>query len=197
MAIRWDWLEPLLTVPFVPALGPIHPAAITPGLFADVTAIAGTGRFLPHDKDARWGGRKDEHVLAGAITQEPGLVLIPTLSARRASCVKVHVYSQDPRGARSFEEGVPESELSIPSRRSSSASLSASARSRAASRPARSSPISASFAPAPPAAARSQHAARRRHQARAHRARAAGSHSHRQRSNRRTPNRTPRARATT
>jgi hypothetical protein len=58
MAIRWDWLEPLLTVPYVPALGPAHPAAITPGLFTDVTVIAGTGRFLPHDKDARWGGCK-------------------------------------------------------------------------------------------------------------------------------------------
>ena len=33
------------------------------------------------------------------IVQEPGLVLVPALSTRRASCVKVHVYSQDPRGA--------------------------------------------------------------------------------------------------
>jgi len=99
MGIRWDWLKPLITAPYVPTLGPAHPAALTPGLFADVIGIAGTGGFLPHDKDRRWADRKDEQVLAGAITQEPGLVLIPALSTRRSSCVKVHVYSQDPRGA--------------------------------------------------------------------------------------------------
>jgi hypothetical protein len=37
-------------------------------------------------------------VLTSAIAQEPGLVLIPTLSTGRTSCVKVHVYSRDPRG---------------------------------------------------------------------------------------------------
>jgi GNAT superfamily N-acetyltransferase len=99
MAIRWDWLQPLITVPYVPALGPVHPDAVTPGLLADVTGIAGTGRFLPYDKDLRWGGRKDECVLADAIVQEPGLVLVPVLSTRRASCVKVCVYSREPREA--------------------------------------------------------------------------------------------------
>ena len=99
MGISWDWLQPLITAPYVPALGPVHPAAVTSGLFTEVIAIAGTGRFLPHDKDRRWAGRKDEHVLASAIVQEPGLVLIPTLSTRRSPCVKVHVYSRDPRAA--------------------------------------------------------------------------------------------------
>jgi len=88
-----------MTAPYVPTLGPAHPRAITPGLFADVLQVAGTGRFLPHDKDRRWAGRKDEQVLAEAITAEPGLVLVPTLSTRGNSCVKVHIYSQDPRGA--------------------------------------------------------------------------------------------------
>jgi GNAT superfamily N-acetyltransferase len=88
-----------MTAPYLPTLGPVHPAAVTSDLFGDVIAIAGTGQFLPHDKDRRWAGRKDEHVLAEAVIQEPGLVLIPALSTRRASCVKVHVYSQDPRGA--------------------------------------------------------------------------------------------------
>ena len=100
MGIRWDWLQPLITAPYVPTLGPAHPQAITPGLFADVVGIARTGRFLPHDKDRRWAGRKDERVLAGAITQEPGLVLVPTLSSRRHT-VKIHIYSQHPRGAMS------------------------------------------------------------------------------------------------
>jgi ribosomal protein S18 acetylase RimI-like enzyme len=99
MAIRWDWLQPLITVPYMPALGPVHPDAFDPGLVADVTGIAGTGRFLPYDKDSRWGGSKDEIVLAGAVVQEPGLVLVPTLSTRRVQRVKVCVYSRDPRGA--------------------------------------------------------------------------------------------------
>jgi ribosomal protein S18 acetylase RimI-like enzyme len=99
MAIRWDWLQPLITVPYMPALGPVHPDAFDPGLVADVTGVAGTGRFLPYDKDSRWGGSKDESVLAGAVVQEPGLVLVPTLSTRRVRCVKVCVYTRDPRGA--------------------------------------------------------------------------------------------------
>jgi hypothetical protein len=66
MEIRWDWLEPLLTVPYLPALDPAHPAAVTPGLFMEVIGIAGTGRFLPLDKDHRWGDRKVEYVLAGS-----------------------------------------------------------------------------------------------------------------------------------
>ncbi len=98
MGLRWDWLEPVMTAPYVPTLGPVHPAAVTPSLFADVIKIAGTGRFLPHDKDRRWADHKDEQVLAGAITQEPGLMLVPTFSARR-QCVKVHLCSQHPRGA--------------------------------------------------------------------------------------------------
>ncbi len=97
MGIRWHWLHPLMTAPYVPTLGPVHPGAVAPGLFDDVIDIAGTGRFLPHDKDCRWASRKDEQVLAGAIIQESGLVLVPTLSTRRSTCVKVHVYSKDPR----------------------------------------------------------------------------------------------------
>jgi len=98
MGIRWDWLEPLITVLYVPTLGPAHPGTVTVRLFDDVIEIAGTGRFLPHDKDRRWAARKDEQVLTAAITQEPGLVLLPTFSARR-QCVKVHLYTRDPRGA--------------------------------------------------------------------------------------------------
>jgi hypothetical protein len=103
MGIRWDWLQPLIIAPYVPTLGPAHPEVVTPGLFADVIETARTGRFLPHDKDRRWADRKNEQVLTGAITQEPGLVLIPTLSTRR-QCVKVHVYSQQPLGVLSRAE---------------------------------------------------------------------------------------------
>jgi GNAT superfamily N-acetyltransferase len=98
MAIRWDWLIPAMTAPYVPTLGPVHPRAVTPGLFSDIITIAGTGRFLPHDKDQRWADSKDEHVLTWAITQQPGLVMIPTLSTR-CSTVKVVIYTQDPHSA--------------------------------------------------------------------------------------------------
>lgn len=98
MGLRWDWLQPAMTAPYVPTLGPAHPQTVTPGLFADVIEIAGTGRFLPHDKDRRWADRKDEHVLTDAITEEPGLVLVPTFSTRR-ECVAFHIYSQDPHSA--------------------------------------------------------------------------------------------------
>ena len=73
MSIRWGWLQPVITVPYVPALGPVHPRAVTASLLADLIEVAGTGRFLPYDKDCRWADRKDEQVLPGAITQEPGL----------------------------------------------------------------------------------------------------------------------------
>ena len=106
MGLRWDWLHPLITAPYVPTLGPARPEAVTAGLFADVIGMAGTGRFLPHDKDRRWADRKDEQVLTAAITQEPGLVLVPALNIRRHA-VKIHIYSQHPRGAlsRAAERG--------------------------------------------------------------------------------------------
>jgi GNAT superfamily N-acetyltransferase len=99
MEFRWDWLWPLLRAPYVPTLGPVHPKTLGPELFADVIQIAGTGRFLPHDKDRRWAESKSEQVLVEAVVQQPGLVLIPTLatSAHGAS-VKVHIYSGHPAG---------------------------------------------------------------------------------------------------
>ena len=98
MQIRWDWLQPVMTAPYVPTLGPAHPQAITPQLFAEAVQITGTGRFLPHDKDRRWAALKDEQVLAGAITQQPGLMLVPTFSSR-SRAVKVHIYSNRPHAA--------------------------------------------------------------------------------------------------
>ena len=105
MRIRWDWLHPVMTAPYVPTLGPAHPQAIAPQLFAEAVEITGTGRFLPYDKDRRWGDRKDEHVLAGAIAQQPGLVLVPTFSSR-SRAVKVHIYSNRPHAALSRAAGL-------------------------------------------------------------------------------------------
>jgi GNAT superfamily N-acetyltransferase len=97
MAIQWDLLQPLITAPYVPTLGSVHPRAVTTDVFADVIKIAGTGRPLPYDKDRRWADRKDEQVLPEAVIQEPGLVMIPTLSTRRTTCIRVFIYSRQPR----------------------------------------------------------------------------------------------------
>jgi hypothetical protein len=98
VSIRWEWLQPLIAVPYVPALGPVHPGCLTATLLADVLAVAGTGRFLPYDKDRRWSDRKDERVLTRDIIQQPGLVLIPAFRTRRQR-LRVHIYSQNPHSA--------------------------------------------------------------------------------------------------
>ncbi|MFE2728586.1 GNAT family N-acetyltransferase [Kitasatospora sp. NPDC059327] len=95
MELEWDWLSPVLTVPYVPTLGPIHPGALSPDLFAEVLAVAATGRFLAHDKDQRWSDEKDETVLTAAVVHRPGLTLIPTLTRRGRDCVKLHHYSAE------------------------------------------------------------------------------------------------------
>jgi hypothetical protein len=53
VGLRWDWLGPSVTVPFVPTIGPVHPNAVGPGLFSDVISVAGTDMFLAYDKDRR------------------------------------------------------------------------------------------------------------------------------------------------
>ncbi|MFE9454536.1 hypothetical protein [Streptomyces sp. NPDC006739] len=47
MRFRWDWIERVMPVPYVPTLGPVHPGSSLPDLFAAVVATAATGRFLP------------------------------------------------------------------------------------------------------------------------------------------------------
>ncbi|MEU9709218.1 GNAT family N-acetyltransferase [Streptomyces sp. NPDC047967] len=92
MFFRWDWLRPQLTAPIVPTLGPIHPDALTIGLFEDTLRAADAGDFLPYDKDRRWGGEKDEKVLREDVVHQPERTLIPTLSRRGRGTVKVFAY---------------------------------------------------------------------------------------------------------
>jgi hypothetical protein len=47
--MRWDWLEPVIQAPYVPTLGPVAPGALAAGMFDEVMAVSGTGRFLPYD----------------------------------------------------------------------------------------------------------------------------------------------------
>ncbi|MFJ3477352.1 MULTISPECIES: GNAT family N-acetyltransferase [Streptomyces] len=93
MFFRWDWLRPQLAAPIVPTLGPVHPDALTVGIFEDTLRAADTGGFLPYDKDRRWGGEKDEKVLREDVVHQPGHTLIPTLTRRGGrGTVKVFAY---------------------------------------------------------------------------------------------------------
>ncbi|MFF5968308.1 GNAT family N-acetyltransferase [Streptomyces collinus] len=96
MRFRWDWIEPVLSVPYVPTLGPARPDDPLHAMFEAVVAAAGTGEFLPFDKDARWFDSKAEHVLVEHIRHDPHRTLIPTLVQGRSRTVKVHVYGNDP-----------------------------------------------------------------------------------------------------
>lgn len=92
MNLTWDRLGPLLAVPHLPTLGALHPAAIGPQVLRDVLDVAGTGRWLPHDKDQRWGGPKDEHIID--TTNDGGRILVATLARRNAGTIKVYLYGQ-------------------------------------------------------------------------------------------------------
>lgn len=93
MDLSWNKLGPLMTVPYLPTLGALHPRALGPRLLREVLDVAGTGRWLPHDKDQRWGGAKDEHIL-DATGSGGDHVLVTTLTRRGAGTIKVHLYGE-------------------------------------------------------------------------------------------------------
>lgn len=82
----------MITVPYVPALGPVGPHALSEELFNAVVDIADTDRFLPYDKDQRWSSAKDERLIVDKIIHEPNRTIIPALSTRGRGLVKVHYY---------------------------------------------------------------------------------------------------------
>lgn len=85
-----------MPVPYVPTLGPVRPGDPVPDMFEAVVEVAGTGRFLPYDKDRRWSPVKAESVLVDAIEHDRTQTLVPTLLERGAGVVKVHVYGAEP-----------------------------------------------------------------------------------------------------
>lgn len=93
MRFRWDWLKPVMSAPYVPTLGPVHPDVLSADLFDAVVSVAGTRRFLPYDEDQRWSNAKDEHVIVSEIFHGPGLTIIPTLTRRGGGLVKLHHYA--------------------------------------------------------------------------------------------------------
>lgn len=92
MRLDWGWLHPVMRVPYVPTLGAVHPHTLGPDLFQQVWDVSGTGRFLAHDRDARWFPAKDEHVLTDAVVHDPNATLVPALSRRGKGTVKVCCY---------------------------------------------------------------------------------------------------------
>lgn len=70
MRFHGGWIEHVMPVPYVPTLGPVHSGDPVPDLFVAVVETAGTGRFLPYDKDRRWSGTKTERVLTHAIERD-------------------------------------------------------------------------------------------------------------------------------
>ena len=94
--LRWDWLGPSVTVPFVPTVGPVHPDSVGPSLFSDVISVAGTDRFLAYDKDQRWFEAKTESVLVDDIFHRRHETWFPVLSRRGAGSVTVYVYGGPP-----------------------------------------------------------------------------------------------------
>jgi GNAT superfamily N-acetyltransferase len=92
MRFQWNWLSPVIAVPYVPTLGPVVPRALSAELFNAVVDVANTGLFLPYDKDRRWSRMKDERVIVNEIIHEPDRTVIPTFCTRGRSLVKIHYY---------------------------------------------------------------------------------------------------------
>ncbi|GAA3851039.1 GNAT family N-acetyltransferase [Amycolatopsis tucumanensis] len=100
MRLRADWLSRVLTVPYVPVLGPAHPDLCTPEMFIDVftevLTASRTGVALPFDKDRRWSPTKDDTVLMDEIVHRPDHTIIPVVTRRGGGTVKTYFYGDSP-----------------------------------------------------------------------------------------------------
>ncbi|MEU0511628.1 GNAT family N-acetyltransferase [Amycolatopsis sp. NPDC006125] len=100
MHLRADWMSRVLTVPYIPVLGPTHPDLCTPEmfteLFADVLTASRAGVALPFDKDRRWSPAKADMVLVDEILHRPDHTIIPVLSRRGGGTVKTYFYGDSP-----------------------------------------------------------------------------------------------------
>jgi GNAT superfamily N-acetyltransferase len=100
MQLRADWLSRVLSVPYVPILGPAHPSQFTAEMFTDVFAdiltASRAGTALPFDKDRRWSPRKTDTVLVNEVVHRPDHTIIPVLSRRGGGTVKTFYYGHNP-----------------------------------------------------------------------------------------------------
>jgi GNAT superfamily N-acetyltransferase len=100
MRLRADWLSRVLSVPYVPVLGPAHPEQFTPEMFidvfAEVLAASQAATALPFDKDRRWSPHKTDTILVDEITHRPDHTISPVLSRRGGGTVKTLNYGHSP-----------------------------------------------------------------------------------------------------
>lgn len=96
MRFRADWLREVLTVPYVPILGPVHPDLADATLFDEVLTAALDGVVLPYDKHSRWHHQRHETPLADEIVHQPEHTIIPILSRRGAGTIKLFYYGTQP-----------------------------------------------------------------------------------------------------
>ncbi|WP_333762911.1 hypothetical protein [Streptomyces sp. IBSBF 2390] len=80
MRFHWDWMEAVMPVAYVPTLGPVRQGDPLSQLFEAVVDIAGTGRFLPYDKDRCWSATKTERVLVDSVEHDQRQTCVPTLA---------------------------------------------------------------------------------------------------------------------
>ncbi|MPZ85468.1 MAG: GNAT family N-acetyltransferase [Actinophytocola sp.] len=90
----------VLSVPYVPILGPAHPdqfnAEMFTDVFADILTASSTGTTLPFDKDRRWSPRKTDTILIDEVVHRPDHTIIPVLSRRGSGTVKTFYYGHNP-----------------------------------------------------------------------------------------------------
>lgn len=96
MRFRADWLCEVLTVPYVPILGPVHPDLADAELFDEVLTAALNGIVLPFDKDSRWTHREHEAPLIDELVHRPEHTIVPVLSRRGAGTIKLYYYGTRP-----------------------------------------------------------------------------------------------------
>jgi len=74
MGVSWDWLRPLITAPYIPALGPVHPQAGSPPALPNIADTASADCF---------GGPP---CTGGSGTRPPASFCRPKSAAHRIAC---------------------------------------------------------------------------------------------------------------
>ena len=73
-------LRSLITVPYLPLLGPVNPECLDDDLVADVFRSGATDGLLPFDKDRRWYMNKPAMILFDTIVRTPSSMIIPVVT---------------------------------------------------------------------------------------------------------------------
>lgn len=88
----------LITVPYLPLLGPAHPDCLDEALVADIFRAGATNGLLPYDKDRRWFTKKPAMILFDAIYRNPLGMIIPVI-AHDMQRIRLLCYGEIPTDA--------------------------------------------------------------------------------------------------